>query len=51
MGFDSGKIRCAHQLKTSGAPFQQRCNKALHPTAYSLRFASFLGFAPAFGGG
>ena len=28
-----------------------RQNKALHPTAYSLRYASFLGFAPASGGG
>jgi hypothetical protein len=30
---------------------QPQHNKALHPTAYSLRYASFLGFASAFGGG
>jgi hypothetical protein len=26
-------------------------NKALHPTAYSLRYTSFLGSAPASGSG
>ncbi len=43
MGATAGKIE--------GRTYQPRYNKALHPTAYSLRYASFLGFAPASGGG
>ena len=35
IGFGSGKRRCAHQPKMFSAAFQQRCNKALHPTVYS----------------
>jgi hypothetical protein len=38
-------------VRAAVATHQQRANKALHPTAYSLRYASFLGFAPASGGG
>jgi hypothetical protein len=38
-------------LENRSQSLKQRHNKALHSTAYSLRYASFLGSAPASGGG